>query len=96
MSAMQVDAQEIDESLYSRQLYVLGHEAMRRMAGSEVLVVGMKGLGVEVAKNVVLAGVKAVGVWDEGKAEVGDLGTQVSCVMGGERSEREEFGRRRE
>ncbi|GHJ85862.1 hypothetical protein NliqN6_2264 [Naganishia liquefaciens] len=76
MSAMQVDAQEIDESLYSRQLYVLGHEAMRRMAGSEVLVVGMKGLGVEVAKNVVLAGVKAVGVWDEGKAEVGDLGTQ--------------------
>jgi tRNA A37 threonylcarbamoyladenosine dehydratase len=85
MSAMQVDTQEIDESLYSRQLYVLGHEAMRRMAGAEVLVVGMKGLGVEVAKNVVLAGVKAVGVWDEGKAEVADLGTQVSQ----ERAQRE-------
>lgn len=75
---MQVDTQEIDESLYSRQLYVLGHEAMRRMAGSDVLVVGMKGLGVEVAKNVVLAGVKSVGVWDDGVVEVADLGTQVS------------------
>ncbi|KAJ9096313.1 hypothetical protein QFC20_006451 [Naganishia adeliensis] len=73
---MQVDTQEIDESLYSRQLYVLGHEAMRRMAGSDVLVVGMKGLGVEIAKNVVLAGVKSVGVWDDGVVEVGDLGTQ--------------------
>ena len=29
--------------LYSRQLYVLGHEAMRRMASSTVLVVGLKG-----------------------------------------------------
>ena len=34
---------EIDESLYSRQLYVLGHEAMKKMAKSAVLVSGMKG-----------------------------------------------------
>lgn len=39
---------EIDESLYSRQLYVLGHEAMKRMALSHVLVAGLKGLGVEI------------------------------------------------
>ena len=39
---------EIDESLYSRQLYVLGHEAMRRMGSSHVLVAGLKGLGVEI------------------------------------------------
>lgn len=75
---MQVDSKEIDEGLYSRQLYVLGHEAMRRMADSRVLVVGMKGLGVEIAKNVVLAGVKEVGVWDEGQVQIEDLGTQVS------------------
>jgi hypothetical protein len=36
---------EIDESLYSRQLYVLGHDAMRRMANSKVLIAGMKGGG---------------------------------------------------
>lgn len=39
---------EIDESLYSRQLYVLGHDAMKRMGASNVLLVGMKGLGVEI------------------------------------------------
>jgi hypothetical protein len=38
----------IDESLYSRQLYVMGHEAMRRMQESNVLIVGVTGLGVEI------------------------------------------------
>ena len=42
---------EIDESLYSRQLYVLGHEAMQRMGSSHVLIAGMRGLGVEIGKN---------------------------------------------
>ena len=38
MSAMEVDKGDvIDEALYSRQLYVLGHEAMRRMQQSTVL-----------------------------------------------------------
>lgn len=39
---------DIDESLYSRQLYVLGHDAMRRMQASNILLVGCKGLGVEI------------------------------------------------
>ena len=39
---------EIDESLYSRQLYVLGHEAMKRMSTSHVLIAGLRGLGVEI------------------------------------------------
>lgn len=42
---------DIDESLYSRQLYVLGHEAMRRMATSDVLISGIGGLGVEVRSS---------------------------------------------
>nr|XP_022332288.1 ubiquitin-like modifier-activating enzyme 1 isoform X2 [Crassostrea virginica]XP_022332289.1 ubiquitin-like modifier-activating enzyme 1 isoform X2 [Crassostrea virginica] len=67
---------EIDESLYSRQLYVLGHEAMRRMASSNVLIAGMKGLGVEVAKNIVLGGVKSVTIQDTEKAAWGDLTSQ--------------------
>lgn len=51
---MQVDSENIDEGLYSRQLYVLGHEAMRKMATSNVLIVGMKGLGVEIGESPVL------------------------------------------
>lgn len=41
---------DIDESLYSRQLYVLGHEAMKRMSSSHVLIVGLRGLGVEIGR----------------------------------------------
>ncbi|GAA5962762.1 hypothetical protein JCM21900_006493, partial [Sporobolomyces salmonicolor] len=66
----------LDESLYSRQLYVLGHEAMKRMAASDVLIVGLSGLGVEIAKNVCLAGVKSVTLSDPTPVTIPDLGTQ--------------------
>ncbi|THH32904.1 hypothetical protein EUX98_g1245 [Antrodiella citrinella] len=75
-SAMDVDEAAIDEGLYSRQLYVLGHEAMKRMAASNVLIVGLKGLGVEIAKNIILAGVKSVTVFDPEPVEIADLSTQ--------------------
>lgn len=39
---------QVDEALYSRQLYVFGHDAQHRMATSDVLIAGLKGLGVEV------------------------------------------------
>ncbi|CAE6422306.1 unnamed protein product [Rhizoctonia solani] len=76
MSAIEIDEAQIDEGLYSRQLYVLGHEAMKRMATSNVLIVGVKGLGVEIAKNIVLAGVKSVTLFDPEPVQVQDLGTQ--------------------
>jgi ubiquitin-activating enzyme E1 len=43
------------------------------MASSDVLIVGLGGLGVEVAKNVVLAGVKSVTLLDPQPAEWADL-----------------------
>lgn len=67
---------DIDEGLYSRQLYVLGHEAMRRMQASNVLICGMGGLGVEIAKNIVLAGVKSVTIHDPCSVSYDDLSTQ--------------------
>ena len=41
-------APEIDEDLHSRQLAVYGRESMRRMAASNILIVGVAGLGVEI------------------------------------------------
>ncbi|KAI0033358.1 ubiquitin activating enzyme [Vararia minispora EC-137] len=73
---MDIDEATIDEGLYSRQLYVLGHEAMKRMAASNVLIVGMEGLGVEIAKNIVLAGVKSVTVYDPEPVRIQDLSSQ--------------------
>ncbi|KAI0479008.1 hypothetical protein GGR56DRAFT_632926 [Xylariaceae sp. FL0804] len=70
------ETNEIDESLYSRQLYVLGHEAMKRMSASNVLIIGMKGLGVEIAKNIALAGVKSLTLYDPTPTAIADLSAQ--------------------
>uniref|UniRef100_A0A8C6ZBX4 SUMO-activating enzyme subunit 1 n=1 Tax=Nothoprocta perdicaria TaxID=30464 RepID=A0A8C6ZBX4_NOTPE len=64
----------MSSSLLSR--YVLGHEAMRRMQAAAVLVSGLRGLGLEVAKNLVLGGVKAVTLHDPQPAAWGDLASQ--------------------
>ncbi|XP_057954295.1 ubiquitin-activating enzyme E1 1 isoform X3 [Malania oleifera] len=65
--------QDIDEDLHSRQLAVYGRETMRRLFASNVLISGMQGLGAEIAKNLVLAGVKSVTLHDEGSVELWDL-----------------------
>ena len=57
--------------------YVLGHAAMKRMALSNVLVSGIGGLGVEIAKNIVLGGVKSVTIHDQSTASWSDLSSQV-------------------
>lgn len=73
---MDIDEAEIDEGLYSRQLYVLGHEAMKKMAASNVLIVGLQGLGAEIAKNIALAGVKSVTIFDPEIVSLRDLSSQ--------------------
>ena len=64
----------VDEKLYSRQLYVMGHEAQRRMMASKALLIGCSGLGVEVAKNCILAGIHSLVLVDPLPANSYDLG----------------------
>ncbi|KAH9309303.1 hypothetical protein KI387_037214, partial [Taxus chinensis] len=64
---------DIDENLHSRQLAVYGRETMRRLLNAKVLVSGLQGIGCEVAKNLILAGVKSVTLHDEGAVEMWDL-----------------------
>ncbi|KAL5720963.1 E1 ubiquitin-activating enzyme [Ranunculus cassubicifolius] len=75
-SDMALDADkpaEIDEDLHSRQLAVYGRETMRRLFASDILISGIQGLGAEIAKNLVLAGVKSVTLHDEGTVQLWDL-----------------------
>lgn len=76
MTSESQQTQKIDESLYSRQLYVLGKEAMDKMAQSNVLIAGLGGIGVEIAKNVALAGVKSITLWDPKPTTIEDLSSQ--------------------
>ncbi|KAH0464742.1 hypothetical protein IEQ34_004845 [Dendrobium chrysotoxum] len=66
-------SEEIDEDLHSRQLAVYGRETMRRLFASNVLISGLNGLGSEIAKNIVLAGVKSLTLHDEADVEIWDL-----------------------
>jgi len=59
---------------YSRQIGTYGIEAMMRLTTMKVLVVGVKGAGIEIAKNLVLAGVKGVTIHDPMPTEMKDLG----------------------
>jgi ubiquitin-activating enzyme E1 len=54
-------------------LYVLGHEAMHKMAASKILIIGLNSLGTEIAKNIVLAGVKSVSLFDNTDVTAKDL-----------------------
>eukprot|EP00003_Mantamonas_plastica_P033310 TRINITY_DN944_c0_g1_i8.p1 TRINITY_DN944_c0_g1~~TRINITY_DN944_c0_g1_i8.p1 ORF type:complete len:1082 (+),score=421.96 TRINITY_DN944_c0_g1_i8:96-3248(+) len=80
-SANQMDVEKddqdfIDESLYSRQLYVYGIEAQKQLQKSNVLVIGVGGLGIEVAKDIALAGVNSLTIVDETPTTIQDLGAQ--------------------
>ena len=65
----------IDENLYSRQLYAIGFDAMKKMICSNVLISGMTGLGIEIAKNVILQGCKKVTLHDTRFVTNDDLST---------------------
>ena len=80
---------EIDEKLYSRQLYVMGKEAQSRMMRSHALVIGLSGLGAEVAKNIILAGLARVTLCDPTPPDSYDLGGNFylsEADLGGRRS----------
>ena len=44
------ESKVVDENLYSRQLGVYGMSTMKRLVAMKVLIVGLKGVGVEVGR----------------------------------------------
>ena len=53
-----MDKQNFDTNLYSRQLGVYGLETMKDIIKLNILIFGLRGLGVETSKNIILAGPK--------------------------------------
>lgn len=60
MAAAGGGSSDLDTDLYSRQLYVMGRDAMMQMSTSHVVIFGSDGLATEIAKNIVLGGIKRV------------------------------------
>ena len=70
-----VEERKIDTNLYSRQIGTFGLETMHRLIKMKVLIVGMRGLGVEIAKNLCLAGPKSVTIYDPTQVSIADRGS---------------------
>jgi ubiquitin-activating enzyme E1 len=66
-------SREIDTNLYSRQIGTIGMEAMKKLIQLKVLIVGLRGLGIETAKNIILAGPNKVSIFDPEPSNIKDL-----------------------
>ncbi|XP_061876235.1 SUMO-activating enzyme subunit 1 isoform X2 [Colius striatus] len=67
---------EEEAAQYDRQIRLWGLEAQKRLRASRVLLVGMKGLGSEVAKNLILAGVRGLTMLDHQQVSAEDTRAQ--------------------
>ncbi|KAI9089817.1 hypothetical protein DFS34DRAFT_383186 [Phlyctochytrium arcticum] len=65
---------EVD--LYDRQIRLWGLEAQQRMRTARILVAGLNGLGNEICKNLVLAGIGALTILEPETVNPEDLGAQ--------------------
>eukprot|EP00158_Paraphelidium_tribonemae_P010369 Partr_v1_DN4928_c0_g1_i1_m60378 putative Ubiquitin-like modifier activating enzyme len=75
MASTDAHSSGVDTNLYSRQIGVFGMETMGKLIKMDVLIVGMRGLGIEIAKNVCLAGPRSVAIFDPEPATIADVGT---------------------
>jgi ubiquitin-activating enzyme E1 len=65
---------EIDTDLYSRQIGTFGIETMGKLIKMNVVIIGQRGVGIEIAKNLILAGPKSVQIYDPEMVALNDLG----------------------
>ena len=70
----ELSADEI--ALYDRQLRLWGMEAQNRMRKAKVLLITIKALGNEIAKNLVLAGIGSLTILDDAVLTTSDVESQ--------------------
>ncbi|KAK2140135.1 hypothetical protein LSH36_1471g00014 [Paralvinella palmiformis] len=71
-----VNITEDEAALYDRQIRLWGLDAQKRLRAAAVLLVGVGGIGAEVAKNIVLAGVNSLLLLDHRKVTEVDFCSQ--------------------
>ena len=64
-----------DEQMYSRQIVLLGLETMEKISKLSILIIGQRGLGIEIAKNIIVSGPLKVSIFDHNLVEISDLGS---------------------
>ena len=62
-------------NLYSREICSFGMTTMLKLSKMKILIYGMRGLGLEIAKNLVISGPSELTIYDSNKVEISDLGS---------------------
>lgn len=60
-----IELTEDEAELYDRQIRLWGLESQKRIRTARILICGLNGLGAEIAKNIILSGVKSVTLLDD-------------------------------
>ena len=63
------------KNLYSREIFSLGSLTVNKLSKLKILIYGMRGLGIEVAKNIIISGPYLVTLYDEKEVILQDLGS---------------------
>ena len=66
---------KVDDDLYSRSIFTYGMDTMKKLSTMKVLIIGMRGLGIETAKNIILSGPGEVDIYDPSPVKIQDLGS---------------------
>lgn len=64
---------KIDVNLFSRQISTYGMDTMSKIKNIKLIVIGLRGLGIEVCKNIILTGVNKVSIFDDNICKISDL-----------------------
>lgn len=59
--------------LYSRQLGIIGSDSMTKLTSLNFLIIGLRGLGIEVLKNLILEGPQRVDIYNSNYININDL-----------------------
>ncbi|XP_058448243.1 SUMO-activating enzyme subunit 1 [Malaya genurostris] len=71
-----VQLTEHEAELYDRQIRLWGLDSQKRLRAARILIAGVNGLGAEIAKNIVLSGVKSVTLLDSKVVDESDFCSQ--------------------
>uniref|UniRef100_A0A914ZRW0 Replication factor C subunit 1 n=2 Tax=Parascaris univalens TaxID=6257 RepID=A0A914ZRW0_PARUN len=93
--SVKVAISDEEKAVYDRQIRLWGLEAQNRLRNSSVLIAGLSGCGAEVAKNLMLAGLKSITLLDHRKVTEMDESNQFFIAPGSIGQNRAEASRER-
>ena len=62
-----------NSNLYSRQVETYGLDTMKKILDLKIIVIGLRGLGIEISKNLILSGIKKITLFDDNLCLINDL-----------------------